>query len=472
MQIDEDALEEIDIRWQVAMITARIKKFINKTGRGIDFKIKQGIAFDKSKIECFNCLKPRHFARECKFAKYQANKTTEQPKVERKAITESKPTALVAQETLSEIDWGNEFDVEPVTYCQVALEDWSTAFDEEPGFAALEFRDGLGSFDWSMENEDAPVQLAMMATSPSSSNISEVCSKCSNFYQKLLKEYETERDNCRKARSEVACYQLTLDSMEAKILTHEHNEVAWAEKYEQQDYQLKLSEWKLGCKVSEIEKLTKERDDLLVKLASWKEAGLSHASFIKKQRRSHVKTGLGYDECNSPTNSKETLNSEGNSSSDEEFISLDANTSSDDEPIDQTPPEFKKNKIYNSVPLPTGFFQPPRTDVSSYGVDNLEFRKKLTGKTGSSLSDSKCLKDDSNVQGSGNDQKSSKEAVPSNFSQRTVCPKSTFQNTAPFRKTFSPKSQAGCSSSMTGDKKILSDFRPDYGGRVAFGNDL
>ena len=31
MQIDEDALEEIDIRWQVAMITARIKKLINKT---------------------------------------------------------------------------------------------------------------------------------------------------------------------------------------------------------------------------------------------------------------------------------------------------------------------------------------------------------------------------------------------------------------------------------------------------------
>ena len=30
-------------------------------------------------------------------------------------------------------------------------------------------------------------------------------------------------------------YQLTLESMEAKIITHENNEVAWAEKYEQQD---------------------------------------------------------------------------------------------------------------------------------------------------------------------------------------------------------------------------------------------
>ena len=70
----------------------------------------------------------------------------------------------------------------------------------------------------------------------------------------MLKEYETERDNYRRARSEIAGYQLTLESMEAKIITHENNEVAWAEKYEQQDYQSKLSEWKLGCKVSELEK--------------------------------------------------------------------------------------------------------------------------------------------------------------------------------------------------------------------------
>ena len=129
----------------------------------------------------------------------------------------------------------------------------------------MESGDGLGSFDWRMESEEEHVQLAMMATSPSSSTISEVCSKCSNSYQKMLKEYETERDNYRMARSEIAGYQLTLESMEAKIITHENNEVAWAEKYEQQDYQLKLSEWKLGCKVSELEKVTKERDKLLKK---------------------------------------------------------------------------------------------------------------------------------------------------------------------------------------------------------------
>ncbi|GJV20126.1 hypothetical protein Tco_1369146 [Tanacetum coccineum] len=43
LQIDDDAMEEIDIRWQVAMITARIRKFMRKTGRPIDLKPKNGI---------------------------------------------------------------------------------------------------------------------------------------------------------------------------------------------------------------------------------------------------------------------------------------------------------------------------------------------------------------------------------------------------------------------------------------------
>ncbi|GJY53142.1 ribonuclease H-like domain-containing protein, partial [Tanacetum coccineum] len=74
LQMMKMLLGRIDIRWQVAMITARIRKFMRKTGRPIDLKPKNGITFDKSKIECFNCQKLGHFARECRFAKYQENR--------------------------------------------------------------------------------------------------------------------------------------------------------------------------------------------------------------------------------------------------------------------------------------------------------------------------------------------------------------------------------------------------------------
>ncbi|GKC61668.1 ribonuclease H-like domain-containing protein [Tanacetum coccineum] len=65
-QIDQDELEELDIRWQVAMLTVRVQRFIKKIGRNLDFKGKQPVTFDKSQVECYNCHRKGHFAKECK----------------------------------------------------------------------------------------------------------------------------------------------------------------------------------------------------------------------------------------------------------------------------------------------------------------------------------------------------------------------------------------------------------------------
>ncbi|GJY29378.1 ribonuclease H-like domain-containing protein [Tanacetum coccineum] len=64
--IDQDDLEELDIRWQVAMLTVRVQRFIQKTRRNLDFKGKQPVTFDKSKVECYNYHRKGHFAKECK----------------------------------------------------------------------------------------------------------------------------------------------------------------------------------------------------------------------------------------------------------------------------------------------------------------------------------------------------------------------------------------------------------------------
>ncbi|GJX28100.1 ribonuclease H-like domain-containing protein [Tanacetum coccineum] len=149
LQIDDDAMEEIDIRWQVAMITARIRKFMRKTGRPIDLKPKNGITFDKSKIECFNCQKLGHFARECKFAKYQANRANGSKEKRFVPIEDSNSKALVAKDSKGEIDWTKEFDDDPVTFAMVALngieeDDWSIEIDADH----VDFgQDGLGVLD-------------------------------------------------------------------------------------------------------------------------------------------------------------------------------------------------------------------------------------------------------------------------------------------------------------------------------------
>ncbi|GJV76616.1 hypothetical protein Tco_1508200, partial [Tanacetum coccineum] len=59
-QMDGDDLEELDLRWQVAMLTVRVKKFIQRTGRNLDFKEKRHVSLDKSKIECYNCHRKGH----------------------------------------------------------------------------------------------------------------------------------------------------------------------------------------------------------------------------------------------------------------------------------------------------------------------------------------------------------------------------------------------------------------------------
>ncbi|GJW64806.1 ribonuclease H-like domain-containing protein [Tanacetum coccineum] len=66
-QINEYDLEEMDLKWHVVMISMRLKKFYKKTGRKLHFDTKEPVGFDKTKVECYNCHKTRHFARECRF---------------------------------------------------------------------------------------------------------------------------------------------------------------------------------------------------------------------------------------------------------------------------------------------------------------------------------------------------------------------------------------------------------------------
>ncbi|GJR28174.1 hypothetical protein Tco_1104406 [Tanacetum coccineum] len=48
-QINAYDLEEIDLKWQVAMLTMRVKRFIKKTGRKMDLNDKETVGFDRTK---------------------------------------------------------------------------------------------------------------------------------------------------------------------------------------------------------------------------------------------------------------------------------------------------------------------------------------------------------------------------------------------------------------------------------------
>ncbi|GJW95061.1 ribonuclease H-like domain-containing protein [Tanacetum coccineum] len=62
-QLHPDDLEEMDLQWEMAMLTIRARRFIKRTGKKLDIN-GQRVGFNKSKVECYNCYKHGHFARE------------------------------------------------------------------------------------------------------------------------------------------------------------------------------------------------------------------------------------------------------------------------------------------------------------------------------------------------------------------------------------------------------------------------
>nr|GFA85809.1 hypothetical protein [Tanacetum cinerariifolium] len=65
-QIDEDGMEEMDIKWSMALLSMRAGKFWKRTRKKISIQGSDVAGFDKSKVECFNYHKMGHFVRECR----------------------------------------------------------------------------------------------------------------------------------------------------------------------------------------------------------------------------------------------------------------------------------------------------------------------------------------------------------------------------------------------------------------------
>ncbi|GKC45593.1 ribonuclease H-like domain-containing protein [Tanacetum coccineum] len=158
-QVDEFDLEEMDLKWQVAMISMRLKKFYKKTGRRLQFDAKEPVGFDKTKVECFNCHNTRHFARECRSKGNQESRRRDAGNTGYKAKDNGRRPGK----------------------------------QEEP--KALVTLDGDG-VDWTGHAEDEQENFPLMAHSNSGSNTEVTsCSKESEeSYAKLKKLYDEQRE--------------------------------------------------------------------------------------------------------------------------------------------------------------------------------------------------------------------------------------------------------------------------------------
>ncbi|GJZ28421.1 putative ribonuclease H-like domain-containing protein [Tanacetum coccineum] len=161
--------------------------------------------------------------------------------------------------------------------------DRSNAQTTESSSHALVAQNGLGGYDWSNDFEVEPINYALMAISSSNSSSS---SESEN--------YDTEREKHNKAKLEIRGYEIALESLEARILGHEKNELAWGERYEFQNYDLKCREIKINNLNLELEKVVKERDELKLKIKKWEGSSKNLTKILNSQMSTHDKNRLGF----------------------------------------------------------------------------------------------------------------------------------------------------------------------------------
>nr|GEW03200.1 ribonuclease H-like domain-containing protein [Tanacetum cinerariifolium] len=78
-QINPDDLEEMDLKWHVAMLTMRARRFLKRAGRNLGANGTDTIGFDMFKVECYNCHRRGHFARECRSPRDNSFQADEEP---------------------------------------------------------------------------------------------------------------------------------------------------------------------------------------------------------------------------------------------------------------------------------------------------------------------------------------------------------------------------------------------------------
>nr|GEV61760.1 hypothetical protein [Tanacetum cinerariifolium] len=129
--IDVDDLEEMDLRWQMAMLTMWARRFLQKTGINLGANGPTSMGFDMFKVECYNCHRKGHFARECRSPKDPRRPGAAELQRRTIPIETSTSNALVSQcDGTRSYDWSYQAEEEPANFALIAFSSNSSSDNE------------------------------------------------------------------------------------------------------------------------------------------------------------------------------------------------------------------------------------------------------------------------------------------------------------------------------------------------------
>ncbi|GJX97266.1 putative ribonuclease H-like domain-containing protein [Tanacetum coccineum] len=120
----------------MAMLTIKARRFLKNTGRKLTINGNETNGFDKSKVECYNCYKRGHFAREYRAPINQDNKNKESSRRSMPVETYTS-TALVSCDGLGGYDEIDQAEEGP----NYALMDFSSSSSDSEGNSQIDLQD-------------------------------------------------------------------------------------------------------------------------------------------------------------------------------------------------------------------------------------------------------------------------------------------------------------------------------------------
>ncbi|GJW30673.1 hypothetical protein Tco_0047548 [Tanacetum coccineum] len=225
-QIHPDDLEEMELRWNIAMLTMRAKRFLKNTGRKLDMTNKERIRAPRNQ-----------------------DSRNKEPTRRTMPVEETTSNALVSQCDGFDYDWSDQAEEGPTKFAFMAYSSTSST----------------------------------SSTHYDVSNDSNCCSSCLEYVKDLKEQNEQLVKDLRTARISVIFYKTGLESVKARLVVFKKNEFVYEEDIKLLKREIYLRDLDITELKRKLELATKEKDEVQLTVQNFENSSKTLSKLLDRQ---------------------------------------------------------------------------------------------------------------------------------------------------------------------------------------------